>query len=139
MKGVCRVCGCTDEHACLVEGPPDGDIITTCHWIDSNENLCSECAVEEVQNGENWIIPKECRFCNLLKSDDYRGAETYTCSKGRFDDVPSSTEFRAEGYHDWFAWSGIWRPNKTVKEAQKKCPHFTPYPDVSKISRRERA
>jgi hypothetical protein len=138
MKGVCRVCGCTDEHACLVEGPPDGDIITTCHWIDSNENLCSECAVEEVQNGENWIIAKECRFCGLLQSEHFVGEDNYTCSRGRFNGE-LLMHGGSQSTYQWFAWSGIWRPNKTVKEAQKKCPHFTPYLDVSKISGKGRA
>ncbi len=31
----CRVCGCTDDHACMTnEGP--------CHWVE--EDLCSACA-----------------------------------------------------------------------------------------------
>jgi hypothetical protein len=31
----CRVCGCTDDRACLVQGIP-------CCWIE--EDLCSSCA-----------------------------------------------------------------------------------------------
>jgi hypothetical protein len=32
--GPCRVCGCTDDHACMTsEGP--------CHWVGSD--LCSAC------------------------------------------------------------------------------------------------
>ena len=33
VAGVCRVCGCTEEHAC--EGG--------CHWVDETKTLCSEC------------------------------------------------------------------------------------------------
>lgn len=32
-RGVCQVCGCTEEHAC-----DQG-----CSWVDANRNLCSEC------------------------------------------------------------------------------------------------
>lgn len=35
LEGVCRVCGCTDQEACLTpEGP--------CHWVE--EDLCSRCS-----------------------------------------------------------------------------------------------
>jgi hypothetical protein len=33
IPGVCRGCGCTDDHAC-----PDG-----CWWVDGEEDLCSVC------------------------------------------------------------------------------------------------
>lgn len=33
-SGTCRVCGCTDEHAC------DGG----CWWVDSSRTLCSTCS-----------------------------------------------------------------------------------------------
>jgi ParB family chromosome partitioning protein len=32
-RGTCRVCGCTDDHAC-----PNG-----CFWLDQSETLCSTC------------------------------------------------------------------------------------------------
>jgi hypothetical protein len=31
--GTCRVCGCTDDHAC-----PEG-----CSWVDRDHTLCSAC------------------------------------------------------------------------------------------------
>ena len=36
-RGVCRVCGCTDAHAC--EGG--------CSWVDDEHTLCSRCAEKE--------------------------------------------------------------------------------------------
>lgn len=37
----CRVCGCHTTRGCIVEGPPGGDIITGCHWVE--KDLCSAC------------------------------------------------------------------------------------------------
>ncbi len=39
----CRVCGCTDEKGCLVEGDTskNEDIMSVCSWVE--ENLCSAC------------------------------------------------------------------------------------------------
>ena len=38
----CRVCGCTDSHACIAsEGP--------CHWVE--EDLCSACVGKVLQRG----------------------------------------------------------------------------------------
>jgi hypothetical protein len=34
-KPVCKICGCTDTHACDDHGEP-------CHWVE--EDLCSACA-----------------------------------------------------------------------------------------------
>lgn len=36
----CRVCGCTDDNACL-----DGGTGPACHWVE--EDLCSACVVME--------------------------------------------------------------------------------------------
>ena len=44
-KRVCRVCGCTDYNACIVEGGEGEDIISTCYWIEAD--LCSACAEKE--------------------------------------------------------------------------------------------
>lgn len=32
--GKCRVCGCTENHSCLVDGEP-------CAWLDADRTLCS--------------------------------------------------------------------------------------------------
>lgn len=37
----CRVCGCDDLHACIVEGGPGEDILKPCSWVDPG--LCSAC------------------------------------------------------------------------------------------------
>jgi len=39
--GTCKVCGCTDEHACY---DPD---YGPCWWVDEREDLCSHCAGPE--------------------------------------------------------------------------------------------
>lgn len=36
MSGVCRVCGCTDNNACVEFGDP-------CYWVTANHDLCSAC------------------------------------------------------------------------------------------------
>jgi hypothetical protein len=35
--GRCRVCGCTDDNACVTNGTP-------CSWVDAEHTLCSACA-----------------------------------------------------------------------------------------------
>ena len=40
----CRVCGCTDVHACI------GDDGLPCHWVE--EDLCSNCAGETMDDGD---------------------------------------------------------------------------------------
>jgi len=34
--GVCRICGCTDNAACIVDGVP-------CSWVNEDHTLCSAC------------------------------------------------------------------------------------------------
>jgi len=78
-------------------------------------------------------FPFECRFCaNLGEPEDpLPGEEGHLrCTFGRFDaDTPSGK------VPQYFAWSGIWRPNKKVAEAQKGCPNFELHPQVLLISR----
>ncbi len=39
-KGTCRVCGCTEDHACTLK--PEGDKpIRPCSWADKSETLCN--------------------------------------------------------------------------------------------------
>lgn len=82
------------------------------------------------------VIPIECRFCALLEEvrDPLPGEEGYyRCSAGRFDiETPSGT------IPQFFAWSGIWRPNKKVSATQRNCPHFKQHPQVIFISRKGR-
>lgn len=37
MKGICKICGCTEENACY--HPEFGP----CWWVDDNQDLCSHC------------------------------------------------------------------------------------------------
>lgn len=119
-KGICRVCGCTDDNACITDKGSCSGVFP---------DLCSACVVE-VPAGPNeklasWLVEKMCRFCaNLAAGPPYKGKATWTCSRGRFDGKPKPGECRAQDYHRWFSWSGIWRPNQTVKAAQNKCPCF---------------
>ncbi|MGG4106726.1 hypothetical protein AAXB25_22770 [Paenibacillus lautus] len=34
--GTCRICGCTDDNACVTWGDP-------CYWVNDEHNLCSAC------------------------------------------------------------------------------------------------
>lgn len=38
--GKCRVCGCTEDQACMTDDGP-------CHWADESQTLCSGCAESE--------------------------------------------------------------------------------------------
>lgn len=78
-------------------------------------------------------IPKQCRFCGVLEERKLTPPVEgmgYRCAAGRFD-MPS-------GPRQWFAWSGIWRANKTVAAAQKDCPNFELHPQVIYISSKGR-
>lgn len=58
-KGVCRICGCTDDDPCF--NPRVGN----CWWIDGTHTLCSHCADEELS------CDPETRHCinSTFKSD----------------------------------------------------------------------
>ena len=84
-------------------------------------------------------IPKECRFCAYLglgrdQLPDYLPGEAdqYRCAKGHFDvPVPSGGTVPRT-----FAWSGIWRPNKSVKQIQELCNDFEVHPQVTFIGKK---
>jgi hypothetical protein len=42
-SGKCRVCGCTEERACIIQwGPGESlDTVKACWWIDAKKTLCS--------------------------------------------------------------------------------------------------
>lgn len=47
--GVCRICGCTDNNACVnSEG-------NACFWVDSEHNLCSACVEERSEEWEKKL------------------------------------------------------------------------------------
>lgn len=50
MYGICKVCGCTDNNACVsVNGP--------CYWLNKEHDLCSECS-----DWQELIYPKSQRL-----------------------------------------------------------------------------
>ncbi len=40
MSDICKVCGCTEDNACMT---PDGP----CYWVEPD--LCSTCAADEAE------------------------------------------------------------------------------------------
>lgn len=69
----------------------------------------------------------ECFTCRLLRmtkvpEDKHRVTNKgYRCSAGRFD---QSTRPDGSTIPQYFAWSGIAIPNKTVGKAQTNCPKY---------------
>jgi len=37
MKGICKICGCTEDNAC---NHPD---FGPCYWLKADQDLCSHC------------------------------------------------------------------------------------------------
>lgn len=56
-RGTCRVCGCTDGHACT--NPTHGN----CWWVDDTETLCSHCALPEIADDPFTFHPNPDRPC----------------------------------------------------------------------------
>jgi hypothetical protein len=121
MSDICMVCGCTEENPCMTKDGP-------CHWV--MKGLCSACCIE-IPPGENCfvgqnvglILPKQCRTCAFIKdvavpTDILKSGEAHTCGQARFV---------KNGVPQWYAWSGITRPNKVVAAAQKRCPSWEPH------------
>jgi len=48
IKGVCMICGCTDNNACT------HPIFGACWWINDKQNLCSHCV--ELKDDPDVII-----------------------------------------------------------------------------------
>lgn len=48
--GICKVCGCTEDHACY-----DADY-GSCWWVDETETLCSHCADAGYDNSLKALI-----------------------------------------------------------------------------------
>ena len=45
MYGVCKICGCTDDHAC------HSPILGNCWWVDDTHELCSHCEMKLKSRG----------------------------------------------------------------------------------------
>ena len=54
-RGTCRVCGCTEGHACT--NPTHGN----CWWVDASETLCSHCALPEIADDPFTFHPNHDR------------------------------------------------------------------------------
>ena len=54
-RGTCRVCGCTESHACT--NPTHGN----CWWVDASETLCSHCALPEIADDPFTFHPNHDR------------------------------------------------------------------------------
>lgn len=52
MARTCRVCGCTEDNACVDDG------LTPCHWV--AEDLCSECVDVPYSEGEERLLRLLC-------------------------------------------------------------------------------
>lgn len=125
MKGVCSVCGCTEDNACVTDTGP-------CSWV--TEDLCSACA--DVIPELHLIIPRMCRYCQHLENATSPAARWWTCGKGRFDSDLQRSDF---DFRHHFAWSGIWRPRyRTVKKAQRYCPEFVACKNINQIHEKGR-
>jgi hypothetical protein len=127
----CCVCGCTDMDPCFTDGIP-------CSWL--LDNLCDACVVEIP--GTNVVYEKMCRYCDNLVGDLFQGKPIYTCCAQETPDG-ESFYFRMSGEGGlvaWFAWSGIWKPNKSVAAAQRRCPWFilSELAGTKHINRKER-
>lgn len=48
----CKICGCTDNHAC--EGG--------CFWVDINNSICSKCAIDQSVMFENKATGRKVRI-----------------------------------------------------------------------------
>lgn len=44
QKGICRVCGCTENDACT------HPVYGSCWWVNETETLCSHCATDKIKN-----------------------------------------------------------------------------------------
>lgn len=70
----------------------------------------------------------ECRSCTHLISQEpiLSGKQqlVYRCDHGHFDFESVWTPGRK--LPRWFKWSGIFRPNKTVTNAQENCGEYEP-------------
>jgi hypothetical protein len=93
-----------------------------CAWV--FDNLCDACVVEKP--GTNALFPKECRFCDNLINDWLLDKQIYTCCVQETEDDENFYFRMSAGkwVMNWFAWSGFWKPNKTVAAAQRHCPYF---------------
>ena len=86
-------------------------------------------------------VKKECRLCEHLTPHpgkeewikDANGMPPWRCPFGRFDRQEPGGLVKC-----FFAWSGIWRPNKVVAKAQEGCPRFEVHPQAKTFTEKVR-
>ena len=85
----------------------------------------------------------ECRYCLHLAPypgskawvKDASGMPAWRCPFGRFDrQTPGGRPIKC-----WFAWDGIWEPNRDVAKAQAGCQRFEVHPEAGKFTEKVRA
>ena len=85
----------------------------------------------------------ECRYCLHLAPypgskawvKDASGMPTWRCPFARFDrQTPGGRPIKC-----WFAWDGIWEPNRDVAKAQADCKRFEVHPEAGKFTEKVRA
>jgi hypothetical protein len=75
MSGVCKVCGCTDNNACIT-------LLGPCWWVDETQTLCSACINGQLfKNGEgeenmiSYPMEEEKLFIPNKKNEEKYGSE----------------------------------------------------------------
>ncbi|MBP3037963.1 hypothetical protein J9303_00380 [Bacillaceae bacterium Marseille-Q3522] len=76
LRGVCRICGCTDDHACMTRFGP-------CWWVDDDHTLCSACA--ELQQYKKVRCLKK-GFSNFVFGKVYDAFPRFTTIEGENTD-----------------------------------------------------
>jgi hypothetical protein len=122
----CKVCGCTEDNPCIMEGG-------LCSWV--MPGVCSACVIE-LKPGEHsrtdfkgsLLIEKVCRLCAHLApsaASERMGYKNYwRCTEGRFD----FTLPNGDVLPGCWAWRTICKPGKAVFKVQRRCPKFEVHP-----------
>lgn len=73
-------------------------------------------------------IRAACKYCDELIVEIKDDHDWYRCRHGRFD---------IKRIPQYFAWTGIWKPNKVVAKAQENCPVFVQSSRIIFVGRRK--
>jgi hypothetical protein len=62
MRGICKICGCTENNACM---HPD---FGACWWTSENQDLCSHCVeLPDDPSVEKFGIAMRNRYLKMCK------------------------------------------------------------------------
>ncbi|MGC6589093.1 hypothetical protein ACPV3A_29630 [Paenibacillus sp. Dod16] len=109
MYGICNVCGCTDNNACVSEYGP-------CYWLNEEHDLCSECAgwqgvdlskIPKINNqfiiqGEPYTDGQEVR---VIMGWDHEIDKIYYISNPAIGSKPSDYKEEECSYQDMKEWT----------------------------------